>query len=100
MAAFSHLAIDATMWRNADWARKKGLYAELHSNVESLDEAVRKLSDTLAHSNPHAMAELKKNLWKGTKKWDKLLIERAAVSGKLVLSAFTKNALAKFKNKE
>ncbi len=99
LAAFSHLAIDATMWRSADWARKKGMYAEIHPTLESMDESIRKLSDSLAHSNPVAMAVMKKNLWTGTENWDKLLIERAAISGKLVLSSFTKNAIAKFKNK-
>ena len=99
MAAFSHMAIDATMWRNADWAKRKGLYAELHPSLESMDEAIIKLSNELSHSNPKAMAEMKKIFWSGTENWDKLLIERAAVSGKLVLSEFTKTAIAKFKTK-
>jgi methylglutaconyl-CoA hydratase len=99
MAAFSHMAIDATMWRNADWAKRKGLYAELHPSLESLDEAIVKLSNELVNSNPMAMAEMKKIFWSGTDNWDKLLIERAAISGKLVLSEFTKTAIAKFKTK-
>src|SRR5215211_4028792 len=33
LSSFSQLAIDATLWRNADWARRKGLYSELHSSV-------------------------------------------------------------------
>ena len=98
-AAFAHLAIDATMWRNADWAKRKGLYAELHPTIESMDESIRVLSESLSHSNPIAMAEMKKIFWAGTENWNKLLIERAAISGKLVLSEFTKNAIAKFKLK-
>lgn len=100
VAAFGHLAIDATMWRSADWARRKGLYAELHQNVTELDESIARLSHTLAHSNPQAMAELKKVLWRGTDHWDQLLIERAAISGRLVLSPFTKNAIQQFKSKK
>lgn len=96
-AAFSALAIDATMWRNADWARKKGLFAEMHETTESMDESVYRLASTLAHYNPEAMAEMKKAFWVGTEHWDELLKERAAISGKLVLSSFTKNAIAKFK---
>lgn len=96
-SAFSQLAIDATMWRNADWARRRGLYAEVHPNIESMDESIRKLADSLVHFNPVAMAEMQKNFWAGTENWDKLLIERAAISGKLVLSEFTRNAIAKFK---
>ena len=98
-AAFSALAIDATMWRNAEWARKKGLFAEVHESIENMDESVYRLANTLAHSNPEAIAEMKKIFWKGTENWDLLLKERAAISGKLVLSEFTRNAIAKFKAK-
>jgi methylglutaconyl-CoA hydratase len=98
-AAFSALSIDAGSWRSSDWAKRKGLFAELHDSIENVDEAVYKLANTLAHSNPAAMAEMKKIFWKGTEHWDELLKERAAISGKLVLSDFTKNAINKFKAK-
>lgn len=98
-SAFTQLAIDAASWRNADWARRKGLFAELHQTVEAMDESIQKLADTLSHSSPEAMAEMKKIFWKGTEHWDELLIERAKISGRLVLSEFTKNAIAKFKAK-
>lgn len=97
VSAFSQLAIDATLWRNADWAKKKGLFAEVHETVQNLDESVRRLANSLAHSNPEAMKEMKNIFWKGTDNWDTLLFERAAISGKLILSDFTKNALAKHK---
>lgn len=96
-SAFSQLAIDATQWRNADWARRKGLYAELHPDTSGMDESIRRLADSLIHSSPEAMAEMKKIFWQGTEHWDKLLTERAAISGRLVLSEFTRNAIAKFK---
>jgi methylglutaconyl-CoA hydratase len=98
-AAFSQLAIDASSWRNADWAKRKGLYAELHPDAEAMNEAVSQLANRLAHSSPEAMSELKKITWKGTDHWDTLLLERAAISGRLVLSDFTKNAIANFKKK-
>lgn len=98
-SAFSQIAIDAAMWRNSDWARRKGLFAEVHPSVESMDESVSRLSNQLAHSNPQAMAELKKIFWKGTEHWDDLLCERAEISGRLVLGSFTKEAIAKFKAK-
>ena len=98
-AAFSALAIDATMWRNSDWAKLKGLFSEVHESIENMDEAIFKLSNTLAHSSPQAMAEMKKIFWKDTAHWDELLIERAKISGKLVLSDFTKQAIEKFKKK-
>ncbi len=98
-SAYSQLAIDATMWRNADWARRKGLYAELHPDIQGMDESVAKLSNALVHSSPEAMTEMKKIFWKGTEHWDQLLIERAKISGRLVLSSFTKEAIEKFKRK-
>ncbi len=98
-AAFSALAIDATMWHNSDWAMLKGLFSEVHESIENMDEAIFKLSNTLAYSSPQAMAEMKKIFWKDTAHWDDLLIERAKISGKLVLSDFTKQAIGKFKKK-
>lgn len=99
LSAFTQLAIDASMWRNGDWARRKGLFAELHPNIEGMDESIQRLTYTLMQSSPEAMAEMKKTFWKGTEHWDKLLIERAALSGKLVLSEFTKKAIENFKAK-
>ena len=99
LSAFTQLAIDATMWRNGDWARKKGLFAELHSNVEGMDESIRRMADSLVHFSPEAIAEMKKIFWSGTEHWDSLLIERAAISGRLVLSDFTRRAIEKFKTK-
>jgi methylglutaconyl-CoA hydratase len=99
LSSFSQLAIDAAMWRNADWARRKGLYAELHPTLESMEESISRLSNQLSHSSPEAMAQLKKIFWEGTEDWDSLLYSRAEISGRLVLSNSTKEAIAKFKTK-
>lgn len=99
LAGFSHLAIDANRWRSAEWARRNGLFAELYNTEEEMDEAVRRLADTLSHSNPEAMEEIKKIAWKGTDHWEGLLMERAAISGRLVLSDFTKKAIQSFKSR-
>ncbi|HEX5026497.1 MAG TPA: enoyl-CoA hydratase/isomerase family protein [Agriterribacter sp.] len=99
LSAFSHLAIDATMWRPAPWARRKGLFAELHPNAENMDESIQRLANELARSSAEAIAEMKKMFWKGTEDWDTLLSNRAAVSGKLVVSTHTKAALEKLKTR-
>jgi methylglutaconyl-CoA hydratase len=78
---------------------KRGLYAELYNTVEDMDEAISRLAYLLVQSSPEAMAELKKVFWKGTEHWDQLLVERAAISGRLVLSDFTRNAIESFKKK-
>jgi len=98
-SAFSQLAIDATEWRSADWARKHGLYSEVHADMAAVDEAVGRLAGKLAHSSPEAMAQLKKIFWEGTESWDDLLSKRAVISGRLVLSEFTSSAIHSFKKK-
>ncbi|MFN4313895.1 MAG: enoyl-CoA hydratase/isomerase family protein [Chitinophagaceae bacterium] len=99
LSAYSQLSIDAQLPRGAEWARNKGLFAEVHPSAASMDESIHRLLTTLAQSNPAAMAELKKVLWQGTDHWDKLLMERAAISGRLVLSDFTRQAIASFQKK-
>ena len=98
-SAFSTLTIDSAIWRTADWARRKGLFSEVHDTIENMDESIQRLADRLSHSSPQAMSAMKKIFWKGTEHWDTLLLERAALSGKLVLSEFTRDAIAKFKAK-
>ncbi len=99
VSAFSQLAINATLWHDAKWAKEKGLFTEVHESIENLDEAVYRLASSLAQFNPEAISEMKKIFWRETEDWDELLKERAAISGKLVLSDFSKNAIAKFKQK-
>lgn len=99
VSAMSQLAMDASGWRSAEWAGQHGLYASIHEDADALDEAVDALAAQLAASNPEAMSELKRMFWAGTEGWDALLSERAAVSGRLVLSDFTREAIARFKAK-
>lgn len=96
-SAFAQLAINASEWESAAWAKEKGLYANIYATVEELDKAVDTLAGKLAASSPEAMHDLKRVLWKGTEHWDQLLIERAEISGRLVLSEFTINAISQFK---
>lgn len=97
-SAMSQLAIDATEWQTAEWAREKGLYAAVFEDAAAMDEAVEALAQKLSKSNPEAMRHLKSIFWQGTEHWDELLRERAAISGELVLSDFTINAINKFKS--
>lgn len=98
-AGFTALAIDAASWYSAEWAKEQGLYADVYGTEEELDLAIEALAERLAASNPEAMMELKQAFWSGTDHWELLLPERAAVSGRLVLSDFTRQAIAKFKAK-
>ena len=97
LSAMSQLAINATIWRSAKWAEEKGLYANVYENIEQMDEGIASLVEKLTSSNPKAMEDLKTVFWKGTDHWDTLLSERAEISGRLVLSDFTRNAIQAFK---
>ena len=96
-SAFGQLTINATEWMDAGWAGEKGLYNGVYDTAQEMDEDIMTLANKLAGSNPEAMKGLKEALWKGTEHWDELLMERATMSGKLVLSEFTTRAIAKFK---
>ncbi len=93
----SELALAASEWKNAYWAKEKGLYAKVFDSIKELDNEVDVLANKLASYNPEALTQMKKVLWEDTEHWENLLKERAEISGQLVLSAFTKNALKKTK---
>lgn len=95
--AMTHLAINATAWESAEWAQQHGLYAQVFPDVALMDAYVAQLSEQLAHSHPAAMRQLKQVFWEDAAHWDELLAARAEMSGQLVLSEFTKAAIAKFK---
>ena len=94
--AYSAMAVDAD-WRDAEWGERHGLYARIFTDVASMDAAINALAGTLAASNPDAMRAMKEVFWAGTERWETLLVERARMSGTLVLSEFTRSAIAKFK---
>ncbi|TRO67438.1 enoyl-CoA hydratase/isomerase family protein [Christiangramia sabulilitoris] len=95
--AFAEMTLAAHEWKNAYWAKEKGLYARVFETIADLDKELDLFTSKLASYNPKALMEMKKILWKGTDHWNELLDERASISGELVLSDFTKEALAKFK---
>lgn len=97
VAGLAELTLAAHEWKNAYWAKEKGLYARVFENTADMDKELEFFSQKLAGYNPAALEEMKKVLWAGTEDWKNLLQKRAAISGELVLSDFTKNALSKLK---
>jgi methylglutaconyl-CoA hydratase len=97
LSALSELTIDAEHWQTAYWAKDKGLYNKVFDKTRTMDEFVHILATKLANYNLKALLEMKKVFWQNTEHWNSLLLERAEISGELVLSNFTKNALQKFK---
>ncbi len=97
VSAFSTLALDAKTWFSAEWALNHGLYNKLTGSVEELDAEVSRLSADLAASNPEALQNMKEIFWQATGHWGATLEQRAEISGKLVLSDYTKETIEKFK---
>jgi len=99
VGALSELTLDATHWKTAYWGQQKGLFARVFETIKEMDIEVDVLALKLSKYNPKALTAMKKVLWEGTESWNDLLAKRAEMSGKLVLSEFTKKALLKFKKK-
>jgi len=99
VSAMSALAINADKWFDANWGLQKGLYSEIFQDNESMDKAIDELALKLSKSHQEATKKLKKVFWKGTEDWDELLSKRAKISGELILSEFSKNAIKKIQNK-
>ncbi len=96
-SGLSEMSLNPTEWKTAYWAQEKGLIAKVFENTSELDKEIDMYINKLASYNPDALKAWKKVLWNGTDHWSELLTERAAITGKLALSEFTKNALSKFK---
>lgn len=95
--AMTEMTLAATEWKSAEWGLNKGLFTQLFNSIEELDQSLNTFALNLSSYNPEALNKMKKVIWEGTENWDTLLYERAEISGKLVLSEFTKQALTKFK---
>lgn len=96
IGAYGAMSLDAD-WRDAAWAERHGLYAQVVPDGTALDVAVAARAQQLEAANPEAVRAIKRVLWEGTADWEILLEERAATSGALVLSEFTREAIRRFK---
>lgn len=96
LSAFSQMALNATEWQTADWAKQKGLFTESFESVQQLDAYIEHFTADLIKKSPEALMMLKKVFWEGTDHWDELLEKRAEMSGQLILSDFAKNAITSF----
>jgi len=95
-SAMTLMTLEGHEWKSAEWALQNKLFSSIHTANE-LDTAVETFAQKLSSYNPEALTEMKKIIWEGTELWESLLVERAAITGKLVLSDFTRKALLEFK---
>lgn len=96
LSAFSQMALNAVEWQTAEWGKQKGLFTEAFETVEQLDAYLQHFTAELVSKNPEALSALKEIFWAGTGHWDELLAERAAISGRLILSDFAREAINSF----
>ena len=97
LSTMSQIAMDANSFYSAEWALDKGLFAKVFDSISDLDEAILAFAEQLCTYNPKAMTEMKTMFWRGTEDWDMLLMQRAKISGRLVLSEFTKDKLREYR---
>lgn len=99
LSAMSTLAINAKKWYSSEWAYEKGLFAEVFESTNEMDSAIEKFALELSSSSMEATSQLKKTFWEGTEHWEKLLKDRAEISGSLILSDFSKKIIQDLQNK-
>lgn len=99
MAVYSRMAMQPDQWLSAESAREAGLLTEIFDDIQSLDQFLDGYLQQLASYSPQALGLFKQSLWEGTDHWPEWLAQRAALSGKLVLSEHTRLALNRFKSK-
>lgn len=96
VAAAGQLSLD-TEWHTAAWGRDNGLFQRVYAGPEELFREARILAERVGKFNPNASARLKQSLWEDTDHWPALLAERAATTGRLVMSGEAKTALGNLK---
>ena len=97
VAGLAELSLSPSEWKNAYWAKEKGLFSKVFSTIKEMDKELEYYTTTLATYNPSALKELKKVLWANAENWDTLLLNRAEITGNLALSQYTRKALSAFK---
>lgn len=99
LSGFSHLALNATEWQTAEWARSKGLFQEVFDTVEQLDAYLETFLDRFLDYSPEALVQFKQMFWEGTEDWPAVMERRAAQSGNLVLTEQAQEAIKKVREK-
>ncbi len=97
VAGLAEMSLAPTEWKNAYWAKEKGLFSKVYDTSKEMDKEIEYFTSQLGRYNSEALRELKKVLWQGTDNWNQLLTDRAIITGKLALSPHTKKALEAFK---
>ena len=93
IAGFSQLTLNPTEWQTASWAKQFGLFQEVFQSNEQLDDYLQLYLSKMTSYSLETMRNIKQMLWSDTPAWDQLLAQRAATSGRLVLTPETQQIL-------
>lgn len=99
ITAFSEMTMNPTEWKSPEWLKEKGIFNHVLSSPEECEKATLDFAKNLSVYSLEAMRDLKSIFWQGTEHLPELMKSRAEMSGRLVLSDFTKETLLKFKSK-
>lgn len=95
IASFNHMTLNPGNWFSASWAMERGLFNEVFHITEAMDEHIaEKIEEFKQYSQP-ALSEIKKMMWASTPDWQELLETRATISGRLIVTTESKQALKK-----
>jgi len=99
ITAFSEMTMNSTEWKSPQWLKEKGIYNHIFPDAKACEEEAMIFAHHLSVYSLEAMRDLKSVFWQGTEHLPELMQQRAEMSGRLVLSDFTKQTLMKFKAK-
>lgn len=91
IAAFNQLSFFPEDWKDAQWAKEKGLFSMIFENTAEMDSYIEIYISKLANYNSDALSEIKKITLEDANNWSDLLDNRAAISGRLALSSLNIN---------
>ncbi len=94
LAHFINMSLNPNEWKSAEWALDKGLFSEVS---EDFNVRVKELVRSYLTYSPEAMNEIKSMFWEKFIDLDREMDIRAKLSGRLVISDFTKKKLGVFK---
>lgn len=96
VAHFSQLSLKPSTWKDAKWGAAHGLFNELVTDGDSLENVTVDYCNSLASYSAQALSALKSVLWQGTEHWEELLYENAAKTATLSLSEDAQESFKKF----
>jgi methylglutaconyl-CoA hydratase len=91
IASFNQLSFFPEEWKDAIWAKEKGLLSQVFENTGEMDSYIEIYMNKLANYNAEALSELKRITWEDAGNWSALLNKRAEISGRLALGSLNIN---------